>query len=81
MSKAKKKSTPPSALSALVVELQDCHVMTCRCHNKTWATVLGCYSSSLLCLAALASKSLDGFDGVHLDLSECVCVCVRVVVF
>ena len=49
--------------------------MTCRCHNKTWTTALGCYSSSLLCLAAWASKSLDGFDGERLDLSECVCVC------
>lgn len=64
------KSTPPSAL---VAKLQDCHVMTCRCHNKTWTTALGCYSSSLLCLDAWASKSLDGFNGVPLDLSECVC--------
>lgn len=64
--------------------------MTCRCHNKTWTTALGCYSSSLLRLAAWASKSLDGFDGVRLDLSECVCarvcvcverLCVRAVVF
>lgn len=68
----------PSAHSALVAKLQDCHVMTCRCHNKTWTTALGCYSSSLLCLAAWASKSLDGFDGVRLDLSECVCVCAHV---
>ena len=72
------QSPPPSAHRALVAKLQDCHVMTCRCHNKTWTTALGCYSSSLLCLAAWASKSLDGFDGVHLDLSECVCVCARV---
>lgn len=39
----------------------------------------------LLC-SVWASKSLDGSDGVHLDLSECVCVehlcvCVRGVVF
>lgn len=72
------KLTPPSAHSALVAKLQDCHVMTRRCHNKTWTTALGCYSSSLLCLAAWASKSLDGFDGVHLDLSENVCVHVCV---
>ncbi len=82
------ESSTPSAHSALVAELEDCHVMTCRCHNKTWTTALGCYSSSLRCLAAEASKSLDGFDGVHLDLCgcvhvcactcECVCVCVCV---
>ena len=69
--------TPRSAHSALVAELQDCRVMTCRCHNKTWTTALGCYSSSLLRLAAWASKSLDGFDSVHLDLSECARVCAR----
>lgn len=73
------KLTPPSAHSALVEERQDFRDMTCRCHNKTWTTALGCYSSSLLRLAAWASKSLDGFDSVHLDLSECAraCVCVR----
>lgn len=65
-------SPPPTAHSALVAKLQDCHVMTCRCHNKTWTTALGCYSSSLLCLAAWASKSLDGF--------ECMCVCAHVCV-
>lgn len=71
------KSTSPSAHSPLVANLQDCHVMTRRCHNKTWTTALGCYSS-LLGLAAWACKSLDGFDGVHLDVSAkmCACTCV-----
>lgn len=35
---------------------------------------LGCYSSSLLHLAAWASKSLDGFDGVRIWISLNVCV-------
>lgn len=74
------KVSPPAALSTLVAKLQDSHIMTCRCHNKTWTTALGCYSSSVLCLAAWTRKGLDGFDNVHLDLSRCVCVyvCVHV---
>lgn len=62
--------TPLSAHSALVAKLQDCHVMAGRCHNKTWTEAPGCYSSSVLRLAASASKSLDSFAGVHLDLFQ-----------
>lgn len=62
--------TPLSARSAPVAKLQDCHVMAGRCHNKTWTEAPGCYSSSVLRLAASASKSLDSFAGVHLDLFQ-----------
>lgn len=41
------KSTSPSAHSALVANLQNCHVMTRRCHNKTWSSSGMLFISSL----------------------------------
>lgn len=46
------QNSPHPERSAPVARLQNCHVMTCGCHNRRWTTALGCYSSPFLCLAA-----------------------------